>query len=203
VNGTWGIFIGKPTVAQVDRFLQRQAPLGFSYAAVGATRGKLPPGYVIDHNRVRLGQGAGTFLRAQQALGQWKMFELGWVDLCWPTAPLAAGTTVGVLVYTLGVWLLNPCRIVYVVDETVDDITRFGFAYGTLPGHWETGEERFLIEWNHTDDTVCYDLLAFSRPRHSLAWLGYPMARQLQKQFARHSKRVMEQLDDSILAVAA
>ena len=74
---------------------------------------------------------------------------------------------------------------------------RFGFAYGTLPGHAERGEERFLVEWSHEDDSVFYDVLAFSRPNHLLAWLGYPFARILQRRFARDSKEAMKEAVDS------
>ena len=51
----------------------------------------------------------------------------------------------------LGLWWLNACRIVYVVDEA-GPVTKFGFAYGTLPGHAGTGEERFLVEWDRASD---------------------------------------------------
>ena len=50
---------------------------------------------------------------------------------------------------------------------------RFGFGYGTLPGHAERGEERFSVEWNREDGCVYYDVFAFSHPKHPLAWLGY------------------------------
>ena len=49
--------------------------------------------------------------------------------------------------------------------------------YGTLPDHAGSGEERFLVEWDRQDGSVCYDILAFSRPRHLLARLGYPWVR--------------------------
>jgi uncharacterized protein (UPF0548 family) len=68
---------------------------------------------------------------------------------------------------------------------------RFGFAYGTLPGHAESGEERFTVEWHEADGAVWYDILAFSRPRRLLARLGYPLARRLQKRFARDSAAAM------------
>ena len=68
---------------------------------------------------------------------------------------------------------------------------RFGFGYGTLPGHGERGEERFSVEWSRENNTVHYDVFAFSRPKHPLAWLGYPFARMLQKRFARDSKKMM------------
>ena len=47
---------------------------------------------------------------------------------------------------------------------------RFGFGYGTLPRHAERGEERFSVEWYREDGCVYYDVFAFSRPKHPLAW---------------------------------
>ena len=76
------------------------------------------------------------------------------------------------------------------IDEA-GAVRRYGFAFGTLPGHMEQGEERFTVEWNHEDDSVHYDVLAFSRPNHPLAWLGFPLARALQRRFARDSKGAM------------
>ena len=66
----------------------------------------------------------------------------------------------------------------------INEARRFGFAYGTLPDHVECGEERFTVECGQ-DDSVWYDILAFSRPRHPLAKLGQPLVRRWQKQFAQ------------------
>jgi uncharacterized protein (UPF0548 family) len=118
------------------------------------------------------------------------MFSMPWVSLYWPSAPIQVGTNVAVSVHHLGFYSLNACRIVYVVDEE-SPIKRFGFAYGTLAEHAETGEERFTIEWNRENDWVWYDILAFSRPRKMLARLGYPLSRLLQKRFAKDSKAAM------------
>jgi len=153
--------------------------------------GDVPSGFVIDHNRVRLGLGLAAFERARAAVRRWEMFHLGWVHLCWPSTPIVANTTVAVLIRQFGVWLSNACRIVYLVEQT-GDLHRFGFAYGTLPDHAESGEERFTVEWNRSDDSVWYDLLAVSRPNHLLARLGYPYARRLQRRFASDSLRAME-----------
>jgi uncharacterized protein (UPF0548 family) len=38
---------------------------------------------------------------------------------------------------------------------------------------------------------VWYDILAFSRPQHPLAQLGYPFVRIIQKQFGRASSSAM------------
>ena len=84
----------------------------------------------------------------------------------------------------------KPRSTVYVVDESEPNC-KFGFAYGTLPGHVESGEERFLIEWNRADNSVWYDILAFSKPNHFLTRLGYPVVRRMQKRFARDSAAAM------------
>ena len=180
----------RPSELAVRTHLERQGAKAFSYSDVGATRPgaatALPPRAAIDHNRIQLGSGAESFERAKAAIRHWEMFNLGWVELLWPSAPITAGTTVGVLVGALGLWSLNCCRIVYLLDDG-GELERYGFAYGTLPDHAESGEERFTVEWNHRDDSVWYDLFAFSRPNQLLAWLGHPYARRLQKQFAAAS----------------
>src|ERR687894_409824 len=96
----------------------------------------------------------------------------------------------GSLACLLGLWWLNACRIVYVVDEE-GPVTRFGFANGTLPGHAGVGEERFLIEWDRASGEVWYDILAFSRPHVFLSRLGYPYLRRVQGRFGRESTAAM------------
>jgi len=95
----------------------------------------------------------------------------------------------------MGLWWLNSCRIVYVID--IQD--KFGFAYGTLPGHAECGEELFMVE-KMPDGTVRYVLKAFSRPRVWLARLGYPIARAYQRKFVRDSKASMVKFVIGILS---
>ncbi len=176
----------KPSAESIRPFLEAQAKLPLTYAAVGATATTPPQGYAVDHTRIRLGDGEPAFQAAKGALRQWEQFRLGWVDAWSPATPIQPGEVVAVMGWAMGVWWLNACRIVYVVDE-VGPTTKFGFAYGTLPGHVESGEERFLIEWDQGNDSVWYDILAFSRPNHILTRLGYPMVRRSQKRFARDS----------------
>jgi uncharacterized protein (UPF0548 family) len=193
----------RPTDEQIHAFLASQRNLPFSYREQGATRNLPPRGYSIDHNRLELGEGAAVFERGVQALKGWKHFDLGWVKLFPANAPLAVGSTVAVRVRHFAVWSLNACRIVYLIDEKKGPVRRFGFAYGTLPAHAECGEERFTIEWEAVNDSVWYDILAFSRPRHWAAKVGYPLTRWWQKRFAQHSLRAMarevksEELDSS------
>jgi uncharacterized protein (UPF0548 family) len=180
--------LSRPTTSELTAFLARQATATLSHSAPGATKDETPPKhYNYDRRRITLGRGAATFERAKRALRDWRHFDLGWVDVKQPALPvLRPGTDIAVVVRVLGLYAVNATRIEYLIEEP----RRFGFAYGTLQEHFESGEERFLITWDE-DDTVSYDLSAFSRPHHPLVWLGYPYARTQQRRFMRGSLAAM------------
>jgi uncharacterized protein (UPF0548 family) len=93
---------------------------------------------------------------------------------------IAAGDTV-VLAIPFGPFRVKaPARVVYVVDEP----TRKGFAYGTLPGHPEDGEELFVVE-HRDDDSVWITIRAFSRPSSRSWWAVYPVLRLSQEFYTR------------------
>jgi len=180
----------QPSDETIRQFISTQHNLPFTYREVGATRSEAaPPGYSIDHNRIKLGDGEDVYLRAVAALRNWKQFDLGWVTIVPPNTPVEVGRTVAVQARTFGFWSLSAARIVYVIEDEAP-VKRFGFAYGTLPNHMECGEERFTIE-RREDDSVWYDIYAFSHPQHPLVRLGYPVARKLQRRFVRDSLAVM------------
>jgi uncharacterized protein (UPF0548 family) len=217
----------QPDEGRLQEIREAHRGVTFSYADSGRTRDLLqhaesdaaragsgvpaPKGYRLDHHVAQLGIGAEVFAQARQALQTWQMLQLGdWLRPCWPRAPIVPGEIVGTLAQVLGIWSVNVCRIVYVIDESErscgrlaprdkpmakhaerDGYGRFGFAYGTLPGHPERGEECFLIE-RRADDNVWYHILAYSRPGRLVAWLGYPYVRQLQKRFALESIAAMQ-----------
>lgn len=193
--------LAEPSEATVRRHLAGLVGAPFSYPETGMTRPDTgqpgervshPGGYRADHYRQRLGAGDDdAFGRAINAVERWAMFDgFSWLRLVRlvPDAPPAAGAIVAVVARHLGFWSVNACRVVYVVDEP----GRFGFAYGTLRGHAERGEERFLVERRTGADgeEVWFDLLAFSRPG-PLARLATPLARGLQKRFAREAQAAM------------
>jgi uncharacterized protein (UPF0548 family) len=182
----------RPTRGMIEALLELHGKEGVSYQFAGATRksAPAPAGYDFDHNRICLGKGEGAFAAACTALRHWQMFELGWVEITNPSAPIKPGTTVAMIVRCLGLWWVNICRIIYVIDET-GPVRKLGFAYGTTPHHVERGEERFTVEWQETDDSVWYDLYAFSQPAYWMVKLGYPLARRMQRKFAQDSKRAM------------
>ncbi len=175
--------ITEPSDEDVDKFIASQRNLPFTYAEVGATNTTPPSsGYNVDHNRIQIGTGEAVYKTGVEALKNWRHFDLGWVTIVPRGVPVEVGATVAVKARAFGSWSLNASRVVYTIGED----RRFGFAYGTLPDHVERGEERFLIEWL-PDDSVWYDIVAFSRPKHPLVRLSAPLARMLQKQFARSS----------------
>ncbi len=183
--------LSRPSHAQIEQFISSQSDSNFSYEPVSASvDGSIPLGYNVDHSRILLGHGSPTWHKAVQALRNWKMFEMPWVQLCWPHAPIEPGTNLAILISHFGFWSLNASRIVGVIQDSGAS-ERYGFAYGTLLEHSESGEERFSIEWHKHDNSVWYDLLAFSRPRAKLARLAFPLSRMLQRRFAACSKRAM------------
>ncbi|MFC0439490.1 DUF1990 family protein [Kutzneria buriramensis] len=142
------------------------APL--TYAEVGATVGAMPAGYHAISRRVRLRTG---FEEAAEKLFAWRAQEASGLRV------QASSKTVepkAVVVLRLGP-IQVPCRVVYVVDQQ----NRKGFAYGTLPGHPESGEEAFIVERN-ADGTASFTVTAFSKPATLLARLGGPFPRMAQ-----------------------
>ena len=168
----------------------------FNYTELGTTRSEAPaPGLCSDRASVLLGHGAACIERARSALARWAQFDLGWVELCFPERAPSPGALVAVRVKTYGLWTLNPTRVLYTLDEEA----RHGYAYGTLVGHVEAGEERFLVEHDPGDGAVRYTILARSRPAHPLVRLALPLARHAQRRFAVDSCRAMHRAVGSSL----
>src|SRR5438105_3474851 len=109
--------IQRPSPKVIEEFLSSQRTKTFPYLEIGATRGQLPAGYTVDHNRVRLGRGAEVFVRAAESLRAWRMLNLGWVQLFPSDMPVETNQTVAVLVRHFRFWSLNACRVVYVFAE--------------------------------------------------------------------------------------
>ena len=61
----------------------------------------------------------------------------------------------------------------------VDEPGRRGFAYGTLPGHPERGEEALILQ-QHRGGAVTFTITAFSRPAGLLARAAGPAGRAIQ-----------------------
>ena len=180
----------RPDERKLCEVHKRHRNLPLSYHEVGCTSCDCPVGFVCDHYHVRLGQGAKVFERARLAISGWRMLHLGWIEPCWPDVPISEGALVATMADIFGIWTVNVCRIVSVIDED-GPVRRYGLAYGTLRGHMECGEEQFLVEWNRVDDTVCYEIRAVSKPGRWLTRMSYPLVRRLQRRFGHDSMRAM------------
>jgi uncharacterized protein (UPF0548 family) len=180
-----------PDAAAIADFCRDNIAASFSYTALGESAEGHPAGFTLDHNRIRLGSGDVVWSKARAALDNWRMFPQPWTAIEPAGEPIRVGATFVMLARAYGFWWMNGCRIVYRLDEISPDSQRYGFAYGTLSSHVEEGEERFLIE-RLADDSVWYDLRAFSRPRFLPVRLLSPLARRLQKRFARQSLSAMQ-----------
>jgi uncharacterized protein (UPF0548 family) len=186
-------YFTRPDKHRIDAFHEAALDEPFSYFELGATASdELPSGYQIDRNRVDLGSGDAVFAAAKKAVHNWKMFDIGWVEIFDARTPIEKGETATLLISHLGFYSLNSARIVYTIDEP----SRFGFAYGTLACHSEIGEERFCVTIDEKTGRVSYDILAMSRPGHFLARIGFPVTRHLQRSFARDSLRAMKYATD-------
>lgn len=152
----------------------REAP--FTYPEVGLTRAvELPGGYgVVRRSRVA-GFGAERFEDAAQTLLSWNMHRRAGLTVRPSDAPVVEGSVAIVRVGASRFGLDAPVRVVYVIDES----HRKGFAYGTLPGHPERGEEAFVVELRD-NGAVAFTITAFSRPATLLARLGGPVTRVIQ-----------------------
>ena len=182
-----------PPLEACFRLRDAVAGLPLSYSCVGATHGDIAPaGYRWTRAKVRIGSGPDDFAAAREAIRNWRMLPTQIAEV-WPAAPrIAVGEVVVVRLRSLGLHALGPCRIVHCIDEQTADAGRFGFAYGTLPGHLASGEEQFLVSHNAADDAVWYELTAFSRPAHWLTHLACPLLRAAQRHFVRRSLDVMQ-----------
>jgi uncharacterized protein (UPF0548 family) len=152
----------------------------FNYAEVGATAARLPAGYEqVRRSRV-IGHGAPVFSDAAAALFRWDLHRRSGLSVAAGTDAVLPGTDV-LLGFGIGaVRLPIPCRVVYVIEEA----TRRGFAYGTLTGHPESGEELFVVAQG-ADGEVTIQITAFSRPALWWSRLGSPAGRALQAAVTR------------------
>jgi uncharacterized protein (UPF0548 family) len=162
----------------LHRLLSDYAAEPFSYDEVGATQGELPAGYRQTRRVRRLGAGKSVFDQASALLFGWEMHRRAGLTVA-SSGPVAPGRTV-VLGLGAGVVVAAPCRVAYVVNEP----RRQGFAYGTLPGHPEQGEESFVVVRDDAD-AVWLHITAFSRPGSPLVRVAGPVGRAIQAMVAR------------------
>lgn len=142
-----------------------------TYPEVGASaHDPLPSGY--HHIRVTRRLGPVDFAAVADVLLTWQMHERAGVRKV--AGPSRVTVDADVVFRFLGQTI--PCRVV----EVVHDPDRRGFAYGTLRGHPESGEERFVVERDPATGQVTATITAFSKPGTWKTKLIGPAGRLLQ-----------------------
>lgn len=177
----------RPSAADIAWFLEASSELPTSYGPAGILNRPTDRGRVDEHVVV-IGHGPDDFARARIALTAWMHFDIGWVKAFPSPAGAETGTVVAVLIRHFGFWSLNGARVVYQLEHNQQT---FGFAYGTLTNHAESGEELFEVSLDPQSGDVTYRIRAVSWPQSLPARLGQPIVRALQEGFRRDSAAAM------------
>jgi len=170
-----------------------------TYGSIGATQAadllSYPPaGYRAYTARTRIGHGDARWEYACTEIFTWGIQRRAGLTIDIPDRPatpeglglIAPGLT-AVLGAPFGPFRVRaPVRVVYVIDEPM----RKGFAYGTLAGHPENGEELFVVE-RTADGSVWLVIRAFSRPATRGWRLVAPALRVTQWFFTRRYLRAL------------
>jgi uncharacterized protein (UPF0548 family) len=179
----------RPDPSSLGSLIPRYASREFSYIEVGATQERqLPLGYHHVTRQVEIGKGLADFDNAADALMRWAMHRRAGLVVAASSEHASAGVTTVMAFGTRLAGMVIPCRVVWAVDEP----DRRGFAYGTLPGHPESGEEAFVVE--QTRGMVTMSIRAFSRPGSALVRAAGPLGRAIQGRMTDRYGRSLTQL---------
>jgi len=178
-----GIRIGRASQTELDRVLAASRDADVTYQHVGSTLAGA--GTWSDH--VDLEGGDAAFGAAVDALRAWVPHRGINARIHPRDAVLETGTTLLVVAPFGPFEMAAPNRIVAVVDEP----DRFGFAYATLPGHPERGEESFVVE-RTGDQAVRLTITVDAVPSTALGRLLAPLVRRFQRAALHRYLRAVE-----------
>ncbi|MFI1646642.1 DUF1990 family protein [Streptomyces avidinii] len=152
-----------------------------NYPDRGATAHRpLPAGYNHLHHRTRLGHGRAVFERAGTAVTTFHAHRTSGMRVQADVGAVRPGSRVVVGIGLGPLRIDAPCQVIWTAYEPA----RIGFAYGTLAGHPECGEESFIVDVD-PDGTVWFTVTAFSRPNTWYTRLAGPVVPFLQLRYAR------------------
>lgn len=159
-----------------DADLEQLRAANPTYEHIGSTLTDLPPAAARRiESSLRIGTGAAAFVAGRRALRAWApQRPLGMTVRPEGVVP-DRGETVALGLGVGRVRLTVPNRIVAVIDES----ERYGYAYGTLPGHPERGEELVLLERSREGD-VLLTIRADSVPAGAFRYV-FPIVDMLQR----------------------
>ena len=162
------IGLGHPSAPELERMLAIASASSLTYDHVGSTMPPVDTRRPIRQRHLVLGHGPEAFQLAVLGLRRWSCHEGIRATVSPKDASIDTGTSLLVVLNVGPAHIVVPNRVVAVMDEA----RRFGFAYGTLEGHQERGEESFLAEL--LDDgtvrgTISADAIAATLPARMAA----------------------------------
>ncbi|MET9675525.1 DUF1990 domain-containing protein [Streptomyces sp. NPDC006482] len=162
-----------------------------TYPEVGATRApeSLPEGYHHLRHSAVVGHGRTAFEAAGAAVTTWRTHRASGATVRSEAVRAEPGIHLEVSVGVGPVRIGAPCAVVWTAYEE----HRVGFAYGTLTGHPERGEESFVVTLE-PDGSVRFTVTAFSRPAVWYTRLAGPLIPPLQRAYARRLGRTLRRL---------
>lgn len=145
---------------------------------MGVTLDNDPVTAAVHEQRV-VGAGSDAFARAVASLRALDpQRALATVSPGGACAELGTTVLIALAIGPFDVVAVN--RVVAVIDEP----HRWGFAYGTLPGHALVGEEAFVVE-HRADDAVVVHVVATAHVALPAARLLQPLLVPTERHFAR------------------
>src|SRR5262249_31839879 len=158
----------RPDESRLGALLADCRNAALTYEPVGGSLDGVAPDGLHWH-RWSVPLPADAFERAKEGIAAWEVHRGAGLSIV-ADGTISVGTNVAMSAPLPVGFVDVTCRIV----ATVDEETKYGFAYGTLPTHPETGEEAFIVVSDV--DGVRFDVQAVSAPRHPLARLVPPLA---------------------------
>jgi uncharacterized protein (UPF0548 family) len=145
-----------------------------TYPEVGMTQhAVLPAGYRTFQRTVPLPVHV-RFASARRDLLTWMVQRRAGIRVT-ASGDVAPDVVADLTVGSGALSVIAPCRVVYLIEEP----TRCGFAYGTLRGHPESGEESFMLNRGE-DGAVTFTVTAFSHSATILSKLAGPIGHRVQ-----------------------
>ncbi|WP_086825499.1 DUF1990 family protein [Streptomyces sp. NRRL B-24572] len=162
-----------------------------TYREVGATHTPeaLPERYHHLRHSAVVGHGRAAFETAGAAVTTWRMHRASGAHVRADADRAEPGTRLEVALGAGPLRIGVPCEVIWTAYEE----DRIGFAYGTLTGHPECGEESFVVTLD-PDGRVRFTVTAFSRPAAWYTRLGGPLIPVLQHAYARLLGRTLARL---------
>ncbi|HEX7105666.1 MAG TPA: DUF1990 domain-containing protein [Acidothermaceae bacterium] len=156
------------------RTLRRASALDFNYADVGASREQtVPTGCDSIAESAVVGAGLAQFTLLAEGIRNWQIHRHADLQIV-ADHPAREGVNVAIGQRLGPATVVLSCRVVWTLDEP----DRNGFAYGSLVGHPEAGEEAFVAELE-PDGAVRFRVYGFTAPGTVATAAARPLTRAL------------------------